>query len=209
VAVERKSVREGYDLWAPIYDEMENPVVEADARLAIPLLAPKHGERILDAGCGTGRNLVPILGAGAVPVGLDFSLGMLAVARRGCPSVPLIEADLQAPLPFRAGCFDAVLCALIGEHLPELAGTLAEFHRVLRPGGRLAFTVYHPDLAHAGVEANFEIGGTEYRLGAVLYKVEDYLRLISATGFTSVTHTESRDPARAHNLLLAIAGVRA
>jgi ubiquinone/menaquinone biosynthesis C-methylase UbiE len=55
--VERVSVREGYDLWSETYDQTPNPVVAMDARYTLKWLAPRPGEQILDAGCGTGRNL--------------------------------------------------------------------------------------------------------------------------------------------------------
>ena len=84
--VRNVSAREGYDRWAPSYDGTSNPVVAMDARHTVQRLAPRDGERILDAGCGTGRNLVPITAAGSRAVGIDFSLGMLSVARRALPA---------------------------------------------------------------------------------------------------------------------------
>jgi len=85
------------------------------------------------------------------------------------PSVPVVQADLQAELPFRSAQFSAALCALIGEHIEKLAFTLSQLWKALQPGGWLVFSVYHPDLAEAGKEANFQLGHTEYRLGAIRY----------------------------------------
>jgi ubiquinone/menaquinone biosynthesis C-methylase UbiE len=68
-------------------------------------------------------------------MGVDFSRGMLEIARRNYPEVPLALADLQRSLPFENEHFDAVLCALIGEHLNELPLALGEMHRVLRAAG--------------------------------------------------------------------------
>jgi ubiquinone/menaquinone biosynthesis C-methylase UbiE len=179
----RVSAREGYDLWAETYDETPNPVVAMDARYTLDVLAPKPGERILDAGCGTGRHLGPLLRARSNPMGVDFSRGMLEIARRNYPEVPLALADLQRSLPFENEHFDAVLCALIGEHLNELPLALGEMHRVLRVGGRLIFSVYHPEMAAAGKEANFERSGVEYRLGAYRYSNTDYAHLFEDAGF--------------------------
>jgi ubiquinone/menaquinone biosynthesis C-methylase UbiE len=179
----RVSAREGYDLWAETYDETPNPVVEMDARYTLDVLAPKPGERILDAGGGTGRHLGPLLRARSNPMGVDFSRGMLEIARRNYPEVPLALADLQRSLPFENEHFDAVLCALIGEHLNELPLALGEMHRVLRAGGRLIFSVYHPEMAAAGKEANFERSGVEYRLGAYRYSNTDYAHLFEDAGF--------------------------
>ena len=184
--IERVNARDGYDLWSETYDSTANPVVAMDSRHTIKLLAPQSGELILDAGCGTGRNLKPLLAAKARVVGIDFSHQMLQVARRRAENAPLALADLQAGLPFGGRCFDAVLCALIGEHLSELLVVFREFYRVLKPGGRLVFSVYHPVMSAAGIEANFERNGIEYRLGAVHYSVAEHVRLLQEASFDEI-----------------------
>jgi SAM-dependent methyltransferase len=188
--IERLTVREGYDRWSAQYDRTPNPLVALDRRHTVPLLRPRRGERLLDAGCGTGAHLEWMLAAGSRPVGLDLSHGMLQVSRRKYATVPLAQADLNTPLPVRRDRFDAVLCALVGEHLTNLALLFREFHACLAPGGRLIFSVFHPELAAAGIEANFEHAGTEYRLGAQRHTVADYLQLIAQAGFRDVDRHE-------------------
>jgi len=83
-----------------------------------------------------------------------------------------------------------VLCALIGEHLNELPFALREMHRVLRANGRLVFSVYHPEMAAAGKEANFERSGVEYRLGAHRYTIEDYENLLDDACFEDLARHE-------------------
>jgi SAM-dependent methyltransferase len=191
----RVTAREGYDLWANTYDQTPNPVVAMDSRHTLNLLDPQPGRKILDAGCGTGRNLARIRQAGAKPYGLDFSLGMLRVAKRAVPDVPLVQADLQSEFPFRGSQFSAALCALIGEHLDHLTVTLSQLWKALEPGGTMVFSVYHPDLAEAGKEANFQLGETEYRLGAIRYTTTDYLEMTRAAGFREIQSFEYRGDA--------------
>lgn len=184
--LERPGVRGGYDLWAASYDTTPNPVVALDRRHTLHHLRPAPGERILDAGCGTGANLTRIVAAGAKPVGLDFSRGMLRVARRRLPDVSLAEVDLDRRLPLRPERFDGFLCSLVSEHLRHLHVLLEGAHSVLRDGGRLVFAAFHPALATAGVEASFERDGTEYRLGAEPYTVDDYVNQVHDAGFREV-----------------------
>ncbi len=108
------------------------------------------------------------------------------VAQRNTPNIPLAQADLNHELPLKRRIFDAVLCALVGEHLTNLPLTFRELLASLAPGGRLVFSVFHPEMAAVGIEANFERCGVEYRLGAYRYTVDDYLNVIEDCGFRDV-----------------------
>lgn len=189
-AVKRIRVRDGYDLWSAFYDERASTLVALDRRHTARHLRPRPGERILDAGCGTGAHLDSILQAGARPIGLDFSAGMLSAARRGNSACSLIQADLNWRLPIRGCVFDAVLCTLVSEHLSDLPLFFEGVFAVLRPSGRLVFSAFHPEMAAAGVEANFEVDGREYRLGAELHTRDDYLDGIAAAGFKKLRWCE-------------------
>jgi len=92
--------------------------------------------RVLEVGCGTGRNL-PLYGDGAaLVVGLDPAHGALRSARRRAPGVPLVVASAEA-LPFRAGAFDTVVSGLVFCSVADPKRGLAEVRRVLAPGGSL------------------------------------------------------------------------
>ena len=97
-----------------------------------------RGNIILDAGCGTGRDAGTLRRLGLSVVGVDFSSGMLDVARRnGLREV--VQADLRA-LPFGKAQFDGVWANASLHHLnsrSELRDVICEFTRVLRPRGIL------------------------------------------------------------------------
>jgi malonyl-CoA O-methyltransferase len=112
------------------------------------------------------------------------------MARRAAPHAALAQADLNREFPVRKGAFDALLSALVSEHLADLQHFFKEGFATLRRGGRLVFSAFHPDLALAGIEANFERDGTEYRLGAERYTVDDYLNHISDAGFQRLAWRE-------------------
>lgn len=184
--IQKIDVRGGYDRWSTIYDERPSALVVLDRRYTLDHLNPQQGERILDAGCGTGAHVESIRAAGAQPMGIDVSLGMLASARARSRGLVLVEADLNRPLPMSEGVFDAVLCSLVSEHLASLGAFFEGVFGALRAGGRLVFSAFHPEMAAAGVEAHFELEGTEYRLGAELYTLDDYLEGIGAAGFDAL-----------------------
>ncbi|MBN2355355.1 class I SAM-dependent methyltransferase [candidate division KSB1 bacterium] len=186
--VERPGVRKGYDLWAQSYDETSNPLVALDSRYTLSLLQPRQDERILDAGCGTGRYLSRLRKYRTI--GLDFSIEMLKSARNSLHRAALIQADLVQPLPIRANVFDAILCSLVGEHLTDPGTTFYEFYRVLKNKGRLLFSVIHPEMVTAGIEAKFARDEKEHRLGAELHSINDYVDAVTKAGFRQVRYHE-------------------
>ncbi|MEQ4304306.1 methyltransferase domain-containing protein [Plantactinospora sp. B6F1] len=117
---------------------------EAEARL----LGELAGRRVLELGCGAAAAARWLAAAGARPVGLDLSAGMLRHAALAAATsgvrVPLVQADALA-LPFQAASFD-IVCTAFGAipFVTDSAAALREVYRVLRPGGRWVFSVTHP-----------------------------------------------------------------
>lgn len=110
------------------------------------LVAVDGANRVADAGCGSGRLTVALAVRGATVTGFDTSASALADARARAEAarVPLtlVEADLNAALPFADGAFDAVTSRLALMIADDPAATLRELARTLAPGGRVATLVW-------------------------------------------------------------------
>lgn len=109
-------------------------------------LGLRRGDRVLDAGCGTGRALTPLraaVGPSGTVVGVDVTPAMLEAAVRAGRDRDgrLVLADVAA-LPLRSASLDAVFAAGLVAHLPRPQDDLRELARVVRPGGTLA--LFHP-----------------------------------------------------------------
>lgn len=98
-------------------------------------LATGASGRVLDLGCGTGRDL-PLFDARVRTVGLDPCLETLRAARRRAPATPLVLAVAER-LPFRAGSFDTVVSGLVFCSVSDTALAFDEVRRVLSPSGSL------------------------------------------------------------------------
>jgi SAM-dependent methyltransferase len=97
--------------------------------------------RMLDIACGPGFVASAAVAHGAIVHGLDFSSAMLAVARSREPAATFDAGDAES-LPYGDATFDAVVANFGVHHVPRPLFALREAHRVLRPGGRVAFSFW-------------------------------------------------------------------
>jgi demethylmenaquinone methyltransferase / 2-methoxy-6-polyprenyl-1,4-benzoquinol methylase len=132
----RRSVEAMFDRVAPTY-ERTNRVISlgldrrwrAEAMLELGLA---RGSRVLDLACGTGDFCRDLAADGQLPVGIDFSAGMLAAART---AAVLVRGDAAA-LPVADRGFDGITCGFALRNFVDLEPVFAECARVLRRGGR-------------------------------------------------------------------------
>ncbi|MDA2804143.1 class I SAM-dependent methyltransferase [Nocardiopsis suaedae] len=118
---------------AELYDTRHAFVASLGADL-IGLLAPAAGERVLDAGCGTGDHAAAIAEHGAEVVGVDASPEMVERAAERFPGLDARVGDLRDLGP---DGFDAVLSNAVLHWIPEADAAAASLAAALRPGGRL------------------------------------------------------------------------
>jgi demethylmenaquinone methyltransferase / 2-methoxy-6-polyprenyl-1,4-benzoquinol methylase len=137
-------VREMFDSTAEDYDRMES-ILGLGTGLwyrgqALERAGLKAGMRVVDVGVGTGlvaREAARITGNPGLVVGVDPSVGMMAQAHQKVPAgVRLIEGTAEA-IPAKDGEFDFLSMGYALRHISDLSVAFQEFHRVLKPGGRV------------------------------------------------------------------------
>ena len=115
------------------------------ADIAIEAAGVGPGDQVLDLACGTGvvaRRLTDAVGATGRVCGSDLNPAMLAVAREiGPAGIEWLQAPADA-LPYPDSSFDSVVCQQSLQFFPDKVAALREVGRVLRPGGRVAVTVW-------------------------------------------------------------------
>ncbi len=135
--------RDGYNLIAGRY--LEGAAARGaltEALLDAANLAP--GQTLLDLASGPGvlaRAALPRVAPGGQVLACDLAEDILAAGRAACDKIGYAAADAEA-LPFPDQSFDRVLCGLGLMFFPDELLALAEMRRVLRPGGRLALSVW-------------------------------------------------------------------
>jgi ubiquinone/menaquinone biosynthesis C-methylase UbiE len=132
------TVAEGYAAWSRRYDE-PNTLIDVEQPVMRRILDELPAGTALDAACGTGRHAAYLSSLGHAVVGVDFCPQMLELARAKVGGADFREGELHQ-LPVADQSVDLVVCALALTHIPELGPVLAEFARVLRPGGHLVIS---------------------------------------------------------------------
>jgi ubiquinone/menaquinone biosynthesis C-methylase UbiE len=143
--VKKKQEQTFWQRYFTFYDTL-NESIPYQRMLAshVSLIATKPGDRVLDAGTGTGNVAAALLAAGARVVGVDFVESALDVCRRKMPGAEFRFADLSKRLEFPDESFDKLTCCNVLYILDPAAqrNAVREFYRVLKPGGTASITVF-------------------------------------------------------------------
>jgi len=183
-------MREVYERWAPAYDATpHNPLMNAEQRAMVARFPELAGSDVLDLACGTGRYAKLAASAGARRViGLDTSFAMLSRASMA----ERVRGDLAA-LPFRSGSFDVVISGLAIGHASDLDACLSDVARVLRPGGTLLYSDFHPEATRLGFRRGFrDAGGQRFELPLDGFSVTRHFGALRSSGFTRLDFAEVR-----------------
>jgi SAM-dependent methyltransferase len=173
---------DGYRAWSATYDQEDNGLFPDEERIVREIIDSLTPGVALDAACGTGRHSAYLAAHGHTVIGVDNSPEMLAHARRNNPHVDLRHGHLD-DLPVPDDHADLVVCALALTHVADLAPVLAEFARVLRPGGHVVISDVHHDLIRLGSVPRVRTGsGEPGLLPAYLHLASDYLGAALAAG---------------------------
>ena len=208
---EQSEIAAAYNDWAETYDTDQNRTRD----LAGEILGRAHldldGRRVIEVGCGTGRNTIWLAERAASVVGLDFSQAMLhrARARLADPRVRFVQHDARTTWPLADSSADLIIAMLILEHVERVETVFAEAARVLTAGGQFFVCELHPMRQHAGGQAQFSNTktGERQRVTAFLHDVSDYVNAGLSSGFELRHLGEWRDgeaPANSQPRLLSL-----
>ena len=139
-AMRAKDVIDAYARWAPVYDSVFGPIMEASRRAAVAAV-PADATRVLEVGVGTGISL-PDYPERMRVVGIDLSPDMLERARRrvadqGLSNVESILEMDASRLAFGESSFDTAMAMYVMTVVPDPARVMSEMRRVVKPGGRI------------------------------------------------------------------------
>lgn len=144
----------------------------ASRRVAKGLADAVHAgpkDHVLDLCTGHGAVAAELLARGALVTGLDFSEAMIKLAKTNVPKATFVQGDAMA-MAFADNSFDAVTIGFGVPHFPDPERGLAEAARVLKPGGRIAFSIWRGKGSKGSFDWLFDAVG---RLGDPSVKLPD------------------------------------
>jgi SAM-dependent methyltransferase len=180
----RVSAAEGYECWAPIYDEVPNPLLAREERHLLPLLTNLRNKSVLDLACGTGRWLEKLMGQGCESgVGIDGSNAMLRIAgRKSAIRGRLARADCEN-LPLASAAFDIAICSFVLGHIHDIGAVVRELARVTRTGADFFVSDLHPEAYARGWRVGFRDGGTAVEIEMRPRAADEIVHAFCASGF--------------------------
>ena len=131
----------GWEQRAASYDKLFGSITRHAIEPLLDATAVHAGTSVLDLCCGPGYGAAAAAGRGAHAIGLDFSPAMVETARGLHSAAAFQQGDAEA-LDFGSETFDAVICSFGVNHLPDPGKALRESYRVLRPDGRIGFSMW-------------------------------------------------------------------
>ncbi len=189
------SIEKMYNVWAQQYDANENKTRDLDQRIVKEILTKYEFSKVIELGCGTGKNTSFLLTKAEAIIGIDFSQEMLNKAKEKIRDerVRFIKANLLQSWEVSDEYADLISCSLVLEHIEDMSFVFNEANKKLKEWGLLFISEYHPFKQYLGKKARFETAEGTQELEAYVHHTSEYLREANRHGFHLVELNEHFD----------------
>ena len=190
-----KKIIDKYNAWAHQYDYDINPTRDLDKSVTIESLSNIDFFKVLELGCGSGKNTEWLITKADKLVGLDFSKNMLDQARKKVKTdkVTFINTDLNENWSVNDNSFDLATINLTLEHIETLDHIFNSLFMKLTQGGKCFVCELHPIKQLSGSKARFEKNGDEIALDVFYHSELEYIESAEKAGFNLIVKKEWYD----------------
>lgn len=171
--------RQAYNIWAEQYDTNFNRTRDLEGIALRSTLKQIQFDRVLEVGCGTGKNSEWLVQQAHEVVGVDFSEEMLAKAKTKVTAgnIQFIHADITKAWAFSKQTFDLIIFSLVLEHIQNLDFIFEQLCRKLSAHGHIYIGELHPYKQYNGSLAVFDLGDGRIELKCFMHHLSEFLRL--------------------------------
>jgi len=175
--------KDAYNHWSKTYDTVENKTRDLEGEAIQSVLKNIRVGRILEIGCGTGKNTVWLKDQCKLLTAIDFSSEMLQEAKRKIKSDNIIFAEADITKPWNFDKMDLITCSLVLEHIENLAFIFDQAITTLNSDGQFYIGELHPYKQTQGSRAKFEQDGSLLQLDYFIHHFSDYFYAAHKAGF--------------------------
>jgi len=179
------SIESDYNTWADQYDTNDNKTRDLDRRVTIQILSKYNFKKILELGCGTGKNTVWLLNKAEKIIGIDFSDNMLEIAKRKVTDnrVTFIKGDINDSWNLADHSVDLITSSLTLEHIDNLFPIFKQANKKLINGGLFFVSEFHPYKQYKGSGAKFDAENGLVQLQVYTHHVSEFAENALTNGF--------------------------
>jgi ubiquinone/menaquinone biosynthesis C-methylase UbiE len=184
--------QQAYNTWAGNYDTVVNRTRDVEAHALRTTLGGISFSRVLEIGCGTGKNTEWFAESALEVTCLDFSEEMLQQAKQKINAVQVHfqQADIREPWQVPHSHFDLVSTSLVLEHIEDIHFLFAQAAKALQPGGHFYFGELHPFRQYDGRKARFDTENGVFELECFTHHASDYFAAGLQNGFDCIALNE-------------------
>ena len=183
-----KKIVADYDSWAYRYDNNFNLTRDLDQVATIESLSNLDFHKVLELGCGSGKNTEWLITKADRLVGIDLSRNMLELASKKISSkkVTFINADINKKWPVNNDSFDLATINLTLEHIKDLEHIFNSLFMKLTKNGKCFVCELHPKKQLLGSKAHFEKNGIDIVLDVFHHSEIEYINSAEKAGFNLI-----------------------
>lgn len=179
------SIEKAYDQWSSQYDSNMNKTRDLDQKVTQKILKNIDFRKMLELGCGTGKNTTWFQTKAEHVLAVDFSEEMLKMAKKKITSnnVSFFKTDINKPWGWTSDKFDLITCNLILEHIKDLNFIFAQACSKLENGGYFFISELHPFKQYIGSKARFDSEEGKVELETYTHHISEFLEWANSAGF--------------------------
>ena len=184
-------IQEAYNRWSEIYDSNQNKTRDLEAFALRRILSGFKCSKILEIGCGTGKNTEWLINRCEMLVAVDFSEKMLQKAKEKLSQqkIQFAQADITKNWIFSNQTFQLITASLVLEHIEDLSHIFQQAYEKLEPNGFFYMGELHPFKQYQGSKAKFESRNGMQVLECFTHHISEFI-IIALQNKFSVYHIE-------------------
>ncbi len=190
-----EEVRRAYNVWSEQYDSNENKTRDMEGKAIRQIFKEDRFDRILELGCGTGKNSVWLSDICGHLTSVDLSEQMIEIARSKLltNNVQFHIANILEDWIFASGTYNLVVCSLMLEHIEDLNHIFHKISAFTSTGSKVYIGELHPFKQYNGSKARFETEDGLRVVPCFTHHISEFIGAAQAHGFKIIELKEFFD----------------